>query len=90
MLKIRDDVDLKELEKFGFFKDYLVDTLVYRRVIKKEIGLLRQECEIIIWKEERIIDVYTTKGLLDDVLYDLIKAGLVVKISSKGVTRYEI
>lgn len=79
MLKIRDDVDLKELEKFGFFKDYLVDTLVYRRVIKKEIGLLRQECEIIIWKEERIIDVYTTKGLLDDVIYDLIKANLVVK-----------
>ena len=39
-------------------------------MIKKEIGLLRQECEIIIWKEERIIDVYTTKGLLDDVIYD--------------------
>lgn len=79
MLKIRDDVDLKELEKFGFFKDYFVDTLVYRKVIKKEIGLLRQECEIIIWKEERNIDVHTTKGLLDDVIYDLIKANLVVK-----------
>ena len=35
MLKIRDDVDLKELERFGFFKDYFVDTLVYRKVIKK-------------------------------------------------------
>ena len=80
MLKIKDDVDLKELEKFGFFKDYLVDTLVYRKVIKKEIGMLRQECEIIIWKENRNIDVYTTKGLLDTVLYDLIIAGLVEKI----------
>lgn len=83
MLKIKDDVDLKELEKFAFFKDYLVDTLVYRKVIKKEIGMLKQECEIIIWKENRNIDVYTTKGLLDTVLYDLIKADLVEKVDDK-------
>lgn len=83
MLKIKDDVDLKELEKFGFFKDYLVDTLVYRKVIKKEIGMLRQECEIIIWKENRNIDVYTTKGLLDTVIYDLITAGLVEKVEGE-------
>lgn len=80
MLKIKDNVDLKELEKFGFFKDYLVDTLVYRKVIKQEIGILKQECEIIIWKENKNIDVFTTKGLLDEVLYDLIKADLVEKV----------
>ena len=80
MLRIKEGIDLKELEKFGFFQDYLVDTTVYRKVIKKEIGLLKQECEIIVWKENRDIDVYTTKGLLDDILYDLIKADMVERI----------
>ena len=79
MLKVREDIDLKELEKYGFFKDYLIDATVYRKVIKKEIGLLKQECEIIVWKEDRYINVYTTKGLLDDTLYDLIKANIIVK-----------
>ena len=45
--------------------------------------MLKQECEIIIWKENRNIDVYTTKGLLDTVLYDLIQAGLVEKVDDK-------
>ena len=41
MLKIRDDVDLKELEKFGFLPDYYIDDKVYVKEFKKRIVLQR-------------------------------------------------
>ena len=39
MLKIRDDVDLKEPEKFGFKPDYYIDDKVYVKEFKKRIIL---------------------------------------------------
>ena len=39
MLKIRDDLDLKELEKFGFKPKYNEDNgKIYKYVCEKEIG----------------------------------------------------
>lgn len=72
MLKIKDNIDLKELEKFGFRE---------KTNNKYEKGrLFDQYMEI---QEDRIIAIYTSddKGIDEDTLYDLIQAGLVEKVS---------
>lgn len=111
MLKIRDDLDLKELEKFGFRPKYDEDTgelKGYFYVNNKEMGLLPMRCGIDIKKEEKpikkkflsirytfkrdkrgvplvkknkiwLVDNYNYQYTDFDVLYDLIKANLIVK-----------
>ncbi len=68
MLKIKDDVDLKELEKFGFkqrnnyyeiFNHYDVDV-------------------ITIYENDKTIECGDVTA--DDKLYDLIQSGLVEKV----------
>lgn len=72
MLKIKDNIDLKELEKFGF---------------RNEIGFLQKDAESITYyinKDTRFIEIwdyYDDEVVLDDTLYDLIQAGLVEKVS---------
>lgn len=75
MLKIRDDVDLKELEKFGFEK--IND--IYRYSLKEAKNYV-YESVIYLYDYERIIriDKLTNKDDLN-ILYDLIKADLIVK-----------
>lgn len=81
MLKIKDEVDLKELKKFGFIKDQSIDDGEYYYCI----------CNIFIGNNKIILQddgINCCKPILDyefseaevDVLYDLIKAGLVEKI----------
>ena len=78
MLKIRDDVDLKELEKFGFekvqeddgyyyTKQYFVKDMSFNYWINEETRIIELENNYIFIK-------------LDNTLYDLIQAGLVEKI----------
>lgn len=103
-LRIRDDVDLKELEKFGFKKqerkektqkalfkfgleEYFIEVvMIYDNGINTlEIVEKRENSD---WKhpnKERELYIYAndhqeelSKGMLD-ILYDLIKADLVVK-----------
>ena len=74
MLKIRDDVDLKELENFGFKTDYYIDDKVYVKEIKK--GLYKED--IIIWFKDREIQIRNNSQILLETLYDLIKANLVI------------
>ncbi len=75
MLKIKDNVDLKELEKFGFKlnsdKSYLLT------IEKDNINT------IIAIEEERTLYVQSNRYHIEelDILYDLIKAGLVEKVS---------
>lgn len=81
MLKIRNDVDLKELEKFGF--EYYEENNKYFYY-----GFTRADC----FSEIRItVDIETKEILIDfdmyadgnricDKLYDLIKADLVEKV----------
>lgn len=77
MLKIKDNVDLKELEKYGFRKNGLLDyqkrvqniTIMYTTHRHKELYLFRET-------ESAYID---DKEL--DTLYDLIKDGLVEKVN---------
>ena len=75
MLKIKDNIPLSELEKFGFAK--------WGDNYKKSVG----RAEIIIWCELRIIetDVEIADYFIDDyndILYDLIKADMVEKVEN--------
>lgn len=93
MLKIRDDVDLKELEKFGFKPKYDEDTgKIYKYVCEKEIGYQnkRKVTLITVMKDTyqrgqynyveywKVIFEEKCNGSVE-LLYNLIKAGLVVK-----------
>lgn len=93
MLKIRDDVDLKELEKFGFKPKYDEDTgKIYKYVCEKEIGYQnkRKVTLITVMKDTyqrgqynyveywEVIFEEKCNGSVE-LLYNLIKAGLVVK-----------
>ena len=91
MLKIRDDVDLKELEKFGFKPKYDENTgkiRAYEKTNKerKYMGLCVKTEEIIksririFRKTDKEWRINPFSDYLDvDTLYDLIKANLVVK-----------
>lgn len=75
MLKIKDDMDLKELKKYGFKKlknDYFYD----------ETGNLGGYDEIFIDAKDRIIQLgyEPCPYFIEDCLYDLIKDGLVEKV----------
>ena len=74
MLKIRDDVNLKELKKFGFKGSRALFSYYEKEV--KNTGTYW------ISKKTRTIEfsvILDEDVLLDDTLYDLIKADLVVK-----------
>ncbi len=88
MLKIKDNVDLKELEKYGYHRmyDYYVDNMI-NVLLAQIIGTYRINCETreieIIFKEYDLFNKlndgwYAVK--LTNELYDLIKADLVEKI----------
>lgn len=86
MLKIKDSVELKELEKWGF-----VDDEIYGRKVKikrmmsgkefnteiVEIDLITRQLQIFI--DDEYYEIYTKSSTLD-FIYDLIKADLVVKV----------
>ena len=77
MLKIKDSVDLKELEKFGFKED----KQTYYYSIASNYG---NDVELRVWKEDRTLllevdyEEFFTEDI--DVFYDLIEAGLVEKV----------
>ena len=74
MLKIRKNVDLKELEKYGFKRNSnFPEGWAMVKTYKK--GRYYQE-DIYVWND-RTIQVNAIK--LNDTIYDLIKDGLVIK-----------
>lgn len=84
MLKIKDNVDLKELEKFGF--KYIVEkykSYIYiNKFIEIDIFLdLENECE------NKVLFMLTSQYNRNyanlDILYDLIQAGLVEKVKEE-------
>lgn len=82
MLKIKDDVDLKKLEKFGFEEDRWK---CYTKTICE--GRRGQSFELIISTNSRILEGFANgadgsgeEAYLDNTLYDLIKADLVEKV----------
>lgn len=79
MLKIREDVDLKELEKFGFIHlDEMTDAYTYH--IPSKFGQLK---DLHINKYGYMaIELYDHYAGFDipEIIYDLIKADLVVEV----------
>lgn len=67
MLKIEDEIDLKELEKFGFKK--IQNIYCFENVCKAVV--------LMIFENRKISNPEDDTG--NDVLYDLIKAGYVKK-----------
>lgn len=80
MLKIKDNVDLKELEKFGFTYEYLVNS--YQKVVSSNYV---DEPDVDYWIEidsrKILINTNTQNDYnLDSTLYDLVQAGIVEKV----------
>lgn len=71
MLKIRDNVDLKELEKFGFIKNE--NTYYY----KNGFGII----VLLIFGNRKILTPRDYTGNM--ILHNLIQAGLVEKVEDK-------
>lgn len=93
MLKIKDNVDLKELERFGLKLNYevnhdtgetYIDTVYKLRDVDSlnySIKFIRVKYKTKIMKRTKIF--YILKYIEDthiNILYDLIKAGLVEKV----------
>lgn len=84
MLKIKDNVDLKELENFGF--KYIVEkykSYIYiNKFIEIDIFLdLENECENKVLF--MLTNQYNRNYANLDILYDLIQAGLVEKVKEE-------
>lgn len=96
MLKIKDNVDLKELEKFGFVKTENTEKEIYTYTIEED-GL-DMECCILVNDidntdralrfmyynscdfEEDEEEWINYDCLIPDIVYNLIQAGIVEKI----------
>ena len=81
MLKIKDNVDLKELEKFGFtytneYEQYYV--LKENKDSAVDDCILVQERKITLRVDNNLVPLYEDYDLTK--IYDLIKADLVEKI----------
>ena len=81
MLKIKDNVDLKELEKFGFKHKY-EKVYEYVREIEGKTAY-----RVYTTKNHSYLQIETFEPViiakrLQDLLYDLIKADLVEKVEA--------
>ena len=87
MLKIKSNVDLKELEKFGFEEqEYCYESDIHKNF---DDNFFKDE-DITIDKKTRKIYMYIYEAYEDelgnycfDLLYDLIKADLVEKVGDE-------
>lgn len=89
MLKIRDDIDLKELEKYGF---ELNDIYGWRYEYKNSENIINNDNPILAPYKDINVVCLVDKNLyihcnthlvkIPNVLYDLIKDGLVVKVDN--------
>ena len=81
MLKIKDEVDLQKLEKFGFVEvtgEHKKAYRVYQKV--KSLGGYPNNTEIWNVFSDRVISISIATQSSCDTLYDLIQAGLVEKV----------
>lgn len=81
MLKIKDSVDLKELEKFGF-KDMIDEGVNY---YTKQFEFEGEFRAYWVERDTKIIEIETNTQMtvvLDETIYDLIKADLVEKVNT--------
>lgn len=83
MLRIKDSVDLKELEKFGFDK---CDDEYYKMICKGRRGqafflsVFENDSKRRLWGYATGADGDGEDAEIDNTIFDLIKAGLVEKV----------
>ena len=81
MLKIKDNVDLKELEKFGFELDECLsdkfETVFSVRNGYQKLCFFKEKDRMLYLYEPFNSNVFLLRS---DILYDLIKADLVEKV----------
>ena len=77
MLKIKDDVDLKELGKFGF-KEYEHGYVFNKSKYDISLNVYKSDRKVIIFSGQ--YDDYENGKNVEPKLYDLIQAGLVEKV----------
>lgn len=78
MLKIRDNVDLKELEKYGFEENGFYYSRTFNfEYYKVEIDIEKDRKYLIIQNDYYDSDYAC---YIPSIIYDLIKADLVVKV----------
>lgn len=82
MLKIEDDIDLKELEKFGFKFIECDNKQYYTKQFLDNDGWSRAYW-VDIEKRQIELEANNPVILLDETLYDLIQADLVEKVDDK-------
>ena len=73
MLKIKDNIDLKELEKFGLHKEKVYFGYVYTN---KTLEIEEKDKTFDTWDYLECTDL----NIYNNTLYDLIKADLVEKV----------
>ena len=83
MLKIKDNVDLKELEEFGFKESENKKYYVYDDEESYEILGFSKDCKTIYIQSENSFNIAEEGSL--DILFNLIQAGLVEKIEKENV-----
>lgn len=77
MLKIRDDIDLKELEKYGFRKSSIYSSASYNKDLENGDTL-----SVIIDGRKLFLDTWEySNNYLLEVTKDLRKDGLVEKVN---------
>lgn len=78
MLKIKDDIELKQLEKYGFKSVNYIN----QRTHKFVTIMADKEINAITIGEDRVLhyNQMSVHNELPDVIYDLIKDGLVEKV----------
>jgi len=82
MLKIKDNVELKSLQKYGF--KYWGDDH-YKASYMYDEGFRGCNCAINVYTKDRrleIVDSYSQE-VWDEVLFDLINDGLVEKVENE-------
>ena len=86
MLKIKDNVDLKELEKFGFEKEYDDGEYFYGKYLDDNIHKLfvYESDREVLQGEFILIFGFGLVELDENNIQDLIQAGLVEKDLTKG------
>ena len=84
MLKIKDNVDLKELEKFGFKPKYNEDTGKIDRYVLFGLMTIKVDGRKMLSNKKHLyreLDLeYFNAEFVDGALYDLIKTDLVEKV----------
>ena len=74
MLKIKDYIDFKELEKFGFVEK--ANSIgIEKNVLSEEDGF----SGFVIYYDDRIIRNFSCENNSIDIIFDLVQAGLVEK-----------